>query len=286
MQRGLGYKIDELSVSLSDKLTNKMKPKNNMAEVVIRECHGLDDFEACLEIQKRVWGHDEAGFIPSDMFIVAKKIGGQVIGSFDGERMVGFALALPGYRDRQPYFHSHMLAVDSEYRNLGLGRRMKLAQREDMLRRGIRLMEWTFDPLEIKNAHLNFERLGVIVRNYIPNLYGSVSSALQGGLPTDRLIAEWWIESSRVRRLLDQNGAKVHANEITTHVTVPGQVYEWKAGGDPRARETQTRVRETLIPLLQDGLAILQHRILNDGSGEFGLGRWDEERSCGGNGNH
>jgi predicted GNAT superfamily acetyltransferase len=154
---------------------------------------------------------------------------------------------------------------------------MKLAQREDMLRRKIRLMEWTFDPLEIKNAHLNFERLGVIVRSYIPNLYGSVSSALQGGLPTDRLIAEWWVESSRVRRLLDQNNGTVHADEITVHVTVPGQIYQWKAGGDPRARETQTRVRETLIPLLQDGLAILQHRVLNDGSGEFGLGRWYEE---------
>jgi predicted GNAT superfamily acetyltransferase len=266
-----------LSVEDSGKPLDKMKPGNNMAEVVVRECRGLDDFKACIEIQKRVWGHDEAGLIPSEMFIVAKKIGGQVIGSFDSEKMVGFALALPGYRNGQSYFHSHMLAVDPDYRNLGLGRRMKLAQREDMLRRKIRLMEWTFDPLEIKNAHLNFERLGVIVRSYIPNLYGSASSPLQGGLPTDRLIAEWWVESSRVRRLLDQNNGKVHADEITTHVTVPGQVSQWKAGGDPRARETQTRVRETLIPLLQDGLAILQHRVLNDGSGEFGLGRWYEE---------
>ena len=279
MLDGPGRKNDKLSVRHSSKLASKMKSKNNTAQVVIRDCHGLDDFKSCIEIQQRVWGRDEAGFVPSDMFIVAKKIGGQVIGSFDGDRMVGFALALPGYRNGQPYFHSHMLAVHPDYRNLGLGRRMKLAQREDMLLRGIRRMEWTFDPLEIKNAHLNFERLGVIVRSYIPNLYGSVSSALQGGLPTDRLIAEWWIESPRVRRLLDQNNDKVHADEITTHVTVPSHIYEWKARGDPRARETQTRVRETLIPLLQNGVAILQHRVLNDGSGEFGLGRWDEEYS-------
>lgn len=262
-----------------------MKPTKNMAEIVVRECHGLDDFRACIELQKRVWGHDEAGFIPSDMFIVAKKIGGQVIGSFDNQRMVGFAFSLPGIRDGQPYFHSHMLAVDEEHRNLGLGKRMKLAQRDDMLRRGIRLMEWTFDPLEIKNAHLNFERLGVIVRSYIPNLYGSVSSALQGGLPTDRLIAEWWIDSSRVRRLLDQHDDNVHADEITTQVIVPGQIHEWKAARDPRARETQTRLRETLIPLLQDGLVILRHRVLQDGSGEFELGRWDEEGNCRDRGN-
>src|SRR6202012_2433270 len=100
------------------------------------------------------------------------------------------------------YLHSHMLAVLPEYRNAGLGRRLKLAQRDDALSRGFDLMEWTFDPLEIKNAYFNLERLGAIARRYNVNQYGITSSPLQGGLPTDRLVAEWWLKSKRVEQLL------------------------------------------------------------------------------------
>ncbi len=92
-----------------------------------------------------------------------------------------------------------MLAVRKEYRNGGLGRRLKLMQREEALSRGIELIEWTFDPLEIKNAYLNIEKLGAIARRYNINQYGITSSPLQGGLPSDRLIAEWWLRSKRVR---------------------------------------------------------------------------------------
>src|ERR1019366_5120641 len=114
--------------------------------------------------------------------------------------LVGFAMALPGYRDGKPYLHSHMLAVLPEYRNGGLGRRLKLAQRDDALARGFDRMEWAFDPLEIKNAHLNLVRLGAIVRRYIRDFYGPSTSLLQGGLPTDRLVAEWWLRAARGAR--------------------------------------------------------------------------------------
>ena len=130
--------------------------------------------------------------------MVAKRIGGQVIGAFDGDTQIGFAMSLPGYRDGKPYLHSHMLAVLPQYRNEGIGRRLKLAQRDDAIARGFDLMEWTLNPLEIRNAHLNIARLGAIVRRYEPNFYGPSSSPLQGGLPTDRLYAEWWLRSSRV----------------------------------------------------------------------------------------
>ena len=117
------------------------------------------------------------------MFVVATKIGGHVMGAFDtsGERsgkseLVGFALAIPGMRNGHCYLHSHMLAVRQQYRNGGLGRRMKLSQREDALARGFELMEWTFDPLEIKNAYLNIEMLGAITPRYNVNQYGITSS--------------------------------------------------------------------------------------------------------------
>jgi predicted GNAT superfamily acetyltransferase len=266
--------------------------------ILVRDCSGFDELEACVQLQIETWGYDDSDVIPRKAFLVGKKIGGQVIGAFDTdlpgagpdgspESLVGFAMSLPGVKtgNGEPcaYLHSHMLAVRESYRNRGLGAQLKLQQRLEALSRNINLMEWTFDPLEIKNAHLNIERLGAIVRQYIPNLYGTVSSALQAGLPTDRLIAEWWIQSRRVRRLLDGEEGSLPENEITARVAVPGEIYEWKATGDPRAGEAQTRVREKLMPLLQNGLTILQHRVLTDGSGELGLGKWEEERNFGRN---
>ncbi len=170
--------------------------------IVIRRCQGLDEFRACIALQKEIWNFSDAELVPLRMFVVADKIGGQVMGAFDRERMVGFALSVPGARAGHVYLHSHMLAVRKEYRDGGLGRRLKLLQREDALARGIELIEWTFDPLEIKNSYLNIEKLGAISRRYNINQYGITSSPLQGGLPSDRLIAEWWLKSSRVETLL------------------------------------------------------------------------------------
>jgi predicted GNAT superfamily acetyltransferase len=118
--------------------------------------------------------------------------------------MVGFAMSMPGILDGEAYLHSHMLAVQPEYRNAGIGRKLKLAQREEAIARGIQRMEWTFDPLEIKNAYLNITRLGAVVHSYTPNFYGVFSSRLQAGLPTDRLHAEWWMDSPRVQATLNE----------------------------------------------------------------------------------
>ena len=127
--------------------------------------------------------------------------GGQVLGAFDGERMAGFTMAVVGLRDRKPMLHSHMTGVLEAYRDRSVGRRLKLFQREDALSRGIELVEWTFDPLEVKNAYFNFG-LGAIARRYLPNLYGITTSPLHAGLPTDRLVAEWRLRLPRVRRLI------------------------------------------------------------------------------------
>src|ERR1700727_26562 len=170
--------------------------------IVIRHCHGLDELRACVALQKEIWNFTDADLVPLRMFVVAEKVGGQVMGAFDGRELVGFALSVPGTRSGHIYLHSHMLAVGRPYRNRGLGRRLKLLQREDALARGIELIEWTFDPLEIKNAYLNIEKLGAISQRYNINQYGITSSPLQGGLPSDRLIAEWWLKSKRVETLL------------------------------------------------------------------------------------
>jgi predicted GNAT superfamily acetyltransferase len=172
-----------------------------------------------------------------------------------------------------------MLAVQSRYRNAGLGRRMKLFQREDALQRGFELMEWTFDPLEIKNAYLNIVRLGALARRYSVNHYGYSSSPLQGGLPTDRLVAEWWIKSRRVTRLLDQAQAPVL--KVEERISVPAEIYTWKASDQNRARaaEVQKRNRQQFLSAFSHGLAALDFERDSAGNGTFLLGRWDEDWS-------
>jgi predicted GNAT superfamily acetyltransferase len=247
--------------------------------IELRICHGTDEFHACVALQKEVWNFSDADLVPLRMFVVADKVGGQVMGAFEGDVMVGFALSVPGTRSGHVYLHSHMLAVRKEYRNGGLGRRLKMMQREEALSRGIELIEWTFDPLEIKNAYLNIEKLGAIVRRYNINQYGITSSPLQGGLPSDRLIAEWWLKSQRVESLL-QNG-KNPLPQTVTGIAVPAQIYEWKAAAETRAKaaEVQSRNREQFLAAFNDGLAVLGYERDPEGNGKFLLGRWDESWS-------
>jgi predicted GNAT superfamily acetyltransferase len=244
--------------------------------IVVRKCVDVAEFQDCVALQKEVWNFSDVDLIPLRLFVVAQRIGGQIIGSFDGEELIGFALSIPGSRAGHPYLHSHMLAVRDKYRNLGLGKQMKLLQREDAIERGFELIEWTFDPLEIKNAFLNLERLGAIARRYNINQYGISSSPLQGGLPTDRLVAEWWLRSKRVTTLLDSG--TVPKPNVTTTISVPAQIYEWKGSEKDRqkARDIQLRNRDEFLRGFSRGLSTLGYERDAEGNGKFLLGHWDE----------
>jgi predicted GNAT superfamily acetyltransferase len=235
----------------------------------------LEHFERCVVLQIEVWGYSDGDVIPRRVFVVAQRIGGQVIGAFDGGTLIGFAMSLPGYRDGKPYLHSHMLAVQPQYRNSGIGRRLKLAQRDDAIASGFDLMEWTFDPLEIRNAHLNIARLGVIVRRYQPDFYGPSSSPLQGGLPTDRLYAEWWLRSNRVASILRGEAQPI---EVIERVTVPHAIYQWKQDAQQRslARTLQSSNREALESAFHRGLAVIGYERDAEGNGTFLLGVWKQ----------
>ena len=252
------------------------QPQAAEKQIVIRQCRTVEEFQACVALQKEVWRYSDADVIPVRLFVVASKIGGQIIGSFDGGVLVGFVLSIPGSRQGHSYLHSQMLAVRESYRNLGLGRRMKLAQREEALERGFKLMEWTFDPLEIKNAFLNIEKLGTIARRYSVNQYGSSSSPLQGGLPTDRLVAEWWLSSDGVNNLL-QNGIK-RPIKVEETVSVPAQIYAWKASEAKRSQalNIQQANREQFLHAFSRGLAVLRYERDMQGNGIFLLGKPEE----------
>lgn len=246
------------------------------AAISIRNCESLADMQACFALQKETWNFSDADLIPVRMFVVAAKIGGQVMGAFDGDRLAGFAIGIPGMRNGCSYLHSHMLAVRQGYRDAGLGRRLKLAQRDDALHRGFELMEWTFDPLEIKNAYLNIEKLGAIARRYSVNQYGITSSPLQGGLPTDRLVAEWWLRSKRVESAL--GGSARPRFECVRRVAVPAEIYEWKAAAATRgqALAVQEKNRDCFEQSFAKRLSVLGYERDERGDGTFLLGEWDE----------
>ena len=252
----------------------KSSPTDVKQNIVIRPCTGFKELDACVDIQEQVWGYDERDIIPRRLFVVARRIGGQIFGAFldDGtasSQMVGFAMALPGIRDHQPYLHSHMLAVLPPWRNAAIGRRLKLAQRDEALSRGIRLMEWTFDPLEIKNAFLNITRLGVIVRSYTPDFYGPLHSELQAGLQSDRLHAEWWLDSHRVISTLAGNAPPPPESAET--VVVPAQVAHWKVSPEdrPRAIAIQAENRESFLKLFVSGHAVVAFTRDEQGNGIY-----------------
>jgi predicted GNAT superfamily acetyltransferase len=210
--------------------------------IVVRRCCALEEFHACVGLQREVWGEADLEIEPVTMFVVASLSGGQVLGAFDGGKIVGYTLAVVGLRQGVVYLHSHQTAVSSAYRNRGVGRMLKLFQRDEALGRGIRLVEWTFDPLELKNAHFNLNRLGAICRRFIPNLYGVTTSPLHRGIATDRLVAEWWLDSPRVIAAIQDLAPSV-ANAPAA-IEVPAELEQWQQNDAPRVQAVQTRVRE------------------------------------------
>ena len=191
----------------------------------VRDLHTLEDFSSVVEIQRRVWGDGYDDIVPLSIFAVVVKRGGILVGAFDGERMAAFVFSLPGLKDGRPSQWSHMLGVDEPYRKSGIGAQLKLVQRERALAQGLDLIEWTFDPLQVPNAHLNFARLGVVTEEYLENVYGMSGSALHQGAPTDRFIAAWKITTPHVERRI----AKI-ASARLSHPGAARRVARQRAG--------------------------------------------------------
>jgi predicted GNAT superfamily acetyltransferase len=209
--------------------------------MTIRPLTEMSEYQRCVELQREAWGVADIDVIPVRMFVTQNRIGGLVLGSFDNDKMVAFLNAMPGIRDGMPYWYSQMLGVAKDYWNVGIGSQLKLAQRDHARLRGIRLIEWTYDPLESRNAHLNIHKLGAIVRRYYINVYGATTSQLQQGLESDRVIAEWWIDEPRVKL----------EGEIR-RVFIPADIQSLKKQSLKSAQDVQQRVREQFLKNLAD----------------------------------
>jgi predicted GNAT superfamily acetyltransferase len=267
--------------------------------IEIRGCQGFDEMEACVQLQIETWGYDEGDVTARKTFMLAQKIGGQVLGAFDseiaagqpgeqGKALVGFAMSLPGFKGTengpQPYLHSHMLAVRASHRNRGLGAQLKWEQRREALSRGIKRMEWTFDPLVIPNAFLNIHRLGAISSAYLVDFYGVSSSRLQGGLPTDRLLAEWELGSPRVEAIFAQRPAAAQC--IEERILVPAPIERWKTSEASRERalDVQLENRRKFQDAFSRGLVVLGFSRDAEGNGIFELGSLTQLQSNRGSG--
>jgi predicted GNAT superfamily acetyltransferase len=200
-------------------------------EMIIRPLTTFPEFEKCVELQREAFGSSDVDLQPARMYAVQSFVGGLVLGAFEDDRLVGFVNCMPGIRDGEPYWHSHMLAVAADRRNSGIGVKLKLEQRAAALQRGIRRIEWTFDPLQAKNAYVNLEKLGVIVRRYEVELYGAYTT-----FQTDRVFAEWWLEQPRL-----------HPEADIRRIYIPANVQELSRQSPSSVRDLQLRVREQFL---------------------------------------
>lgn len=207
--------------------------------IVFRPLSSEADYLACIELQRRTWGRDFSDAVPMSILKITQKAGGIAAGAFDaGGHLLGFVYGLTGVRDGQIFHWSHMLAVDPSARDLGLGTRLKLYQREVLLPMGVQRVEWTYDPLEARNAHLNLNHLGAEPAEYVRDMYeGELGSDLAKGIGTDRFIVAWLIASQPVARRVSEgppDSARVMQRFQETPIVGPD--LETPLQEDPRVR--------------------------------------------------
>jgi predicted GNAT superfamily acetyltransferase len=243
-------------------------------EIGIYQLSKFEEFAEIVTLQREIWGYAEVELLPLRFFIVANKIGGQVLGAFDEKKMVAFCICIPGLKESgKHYLHSHMLGVLPKYRNTGLGRQMKMKQRQYAIAEGVELIEWTFDPLELKNAFFNIERLGAVVRRYVHNQYGMTSSHLHGGLPTDRLVAEWWVKSKRAEAIT--GGESYERPPVEARISLPRNIADLRRDDPARARDIQSSVADQFTEHFRADLTVIGFERGED-TGTYLLGHFED----------
>jgi predicted GNAT superfamily acetyltransferase len=210
-----------------------------MEETTIRECTTIEEFDTCIHLQREAFGHSDLDLSPLRYFVVSRQAGGWTLGAFVAERMVGFVHHLAAVRGDEIFGYSHMMAVAKDYQNKGIGARLKWAQRERALGEGRKLIKWTWDPMQARNAHFNLNRLGAIAETYVENFYGVDERT---GLHNDRLFAIWYLDSARVSRLASGSAAAIGGRPAATIAIAT----DWNAlvkQDAGRARDEAARVR-------------------------------------------
>jgi predicted GNAT superfamily acetyltransferase len=228
-------------------------------DIVVRECTSIDELDSCVRLQREVFGLPDLEISPRRHLIVSRQAGGWTLGAFKADRLVGFVHHLIAVRGGNEIFgYSHMMAVAFDYQNKGVGARLKWSQRARALAEGRTFIKWTWDPMQARNAHFNLNRLGVIVSSYAKNFYGtdyvtSLTSSDPPGIDSDRLFAEWQLQSRRVRRLAIPESAGISAPPEKA-IAIPASWNSLMKEDPLRARQELERVRSEFIGAFETGL--------------------------------
>jgi len=234
-----------------------------MADIVIRECVTIDELDSCIRLQREVFGLPDLEISPRRHLIVSRQAGGWTLGAFVDERLVGFVHHLAAIRGAEIFGYSHMMAVDPDFQNKGVGARLKWGQRERAIQEGRSFIKWTWDPMQARNAHFNLNRLGVTVGNYAVNFYGtdygtnpSLTNVEPAGIDSDRLFASWQLESPRVISLANRNSSSTEPAPVkpAAIIEIPNNWTQLCREDAGRARREQLRVRSEFQQALAAGL--------------------------------
>jgi predicted GNAT superfamily acetyltransferase len=230
----------------------------NDAEVEIRECTTVEELAGCVSLQREVFALPEIEISPVRHFVVTMHAGGFTLGAFSGAKLVGFGLSVPAFKGRERAFYSHMAAVSHDFQGLGLGAQLKWAQRERALAAGVRYIKWTFQPVQARNGYFNLEKLGAIAAQYKTDFYGldygrAPDEPSRPGLESDRLIAEWHLESEKAEKLA-AGGSFKDEREPAARIITTNEWARLVSESPGEARRLQDRVRDEFVEAFTRGL--------------------------------
>jgi predicted GNAT superfamily acetyltransferase len=225
-------------------------------DIIIRECISAEDFQQCIALERAVFNDDDIDIMPIRLYMISKNCNAPTFGAFDAAGMLlGFVHTSIALLDGQVVYHSHLAGVVEEMRHQDIGYRLKLAQRDHAISAGVPLVIWSFDPLQSRNAHFNINKLGAIIRSYKINYYGEgISSVFDAHLPSDRVIAEWWVNAPYVKNVLTGNRPTLES--VTGRVTIPDHIDEVRAHSLDDHIGWRLRVREDFINALKQGTIV------------------------------
>jgi predicted GNAT superfamily acetyltransferase len=218
-----------------------------MSDVEIREVCRIEELAQCVRLQRKVFALPEVEISPVRHFVVTKNAGGFTLGAFTEDKLIGFVLSVPAFLGNQKFFYSHMAAVRAEFQSFGIGTKLKWAQREESLKREVEFIKWTFQPVQARNAYFNLEKLGAVVREYHPNFYGmdySTAHKENGnlGIESDRLFAEWHLQSEKVVRL-SKGKTFAETGEVKKTIEIPNDWNELVKTNPREAVIEQARIK-------------------------------------------
>lgn len=234
-----------------------MSSARETSHISIREFETFAELRAVEELQKEVWGVPDLDVVPLTHLIAAKAAGGVLLGAFDRQELAGFVYGFVAQEDSEIAHHSHMLAVKTAYRNCNLGYKLKLAQREAVLAQGIKLITWTFDPLQSLNAYFNFTKLGVISDRYVINFYGEEAASFLHQTGTDRFWVKWLLTSERVVQRLNTTETVLENPSDKLLIEIPADINTLQEQNPEIAFEWRQRTRRAFTEAIDNGYTVL-----------------------------